>query len=53
MDLGRQIINFIRLCFLDNTDEVGRIGHVSVMQIKGQPFKMRIVIQVIDPVGVE
>ena len=32
MALRSQVIYFVRLNFLDDTDDIGRIGQVSVMQ---------------------
>ena len=48
-----QIINFIRLNFLNNADQVGRISKIAIMQFKMYVFFMRILVQMIDPVCIE
>ena len=53
MALGGEIVDFRRLRFLDQPDEVGGIGHVAVVQKKFDAFDMRVLIQVVDALGVE
>ncbi len=42
--LRRQIIDFIRLRFLNQPDQIGRVGKVAVMQEKSRTFRMRVFI---------
>ena len=42
--LRRQIIDFIRLRFLNQPDQIGRVGEVAVMQEKSCAFRMRVFI---------
>jgi hypothetical protein len=51
--LGRKVIDFGRLGFLHQPDQVGRVGHVAVMQQERHIAGMRILVQMIDARGVE
>jgi hypothetical protein len=51
--LSGKIVDFGRLHFLDNADEIGRIGHVAVVQEKPHAGAVRVLVQMIDPRGVE
>ena len=53
MALGAEIINLVRLCFLDQANEAGRIGKVAVMQEEPHVLLMPITVEVIDPAGIE
>ena len=53
MALRGQVVDLIRLHFLDHVDEAGRIRHVTVVQHQASPFLVRVFIQVIDAVGVQ
>ena len=49
----REVINFVWLNLLDNSDQIGRVGQVAVMQFEFGIINMRVLIQVINPVGVK
>ena len=49
----RQIVDFIRLHQLDDADEIGGIGQIAVVQDEVAVIDVRILIEVIDAVGVE
>jgi len=34
MGLGREIVNLVRLRFLHDADDIGRVGHIAVMQVE-------------------
>jgi hypothetical protein len=50
---GGEVIYLVGLHFLDDTDQVGRIGKVSIMQHKMAIGRMRIFIKMIDPLGIK
>ena len=50
---GCQIVYFVGLCFLNNTGQIHRIGHVAVMKNQIAIVHMWILIKMIDTVGVE
>jgi hypothetical protein len=51
--LRREIVDLVRLRFLHNADDVSRVGHIAVMQLKGHPLLVRIMHQVVDALGIE
>jgi len=51
--LGRQVVDLIRLHFLDDSDQVGGIRQVAVVQDEVAVGNIRALIKMIDPVGVE
>src|SRR5262249_14340460 len=53
MGLGGEIVNFCRLGFLYDTDEVSGVGQVAVMHEKPRALLVRIDIEVIDSPGIE
>jgi hypothetical protein len=53
MALGCQVVDLIRLDLLENTDQVGGIGQISIMKDKVSVVHMGVLIQVVDAVGVE
>jgi hypothetical protein len=53
MGLGCQVVYFIRLNLLDDSDQVGGIGQIAVMHDEPAVRLMGILIQVIYTVGVE
>ena len=52
MRLSTQIIDLIGLNFLQDAGQVGRIGQVAVMQSETGVLYVRILIDVIDPLGI-
>ena len=53
MALGTEVVNLIRLHLLDDADQVGAVGEVAVMEHQARITFMRILVEVIDPTGVE
>lgn len=53
MALRRQVVYFIRLNFLGDTYQIGGIGHITLVQLQAYFGLVRILIQVIDPVGIK
>src|SRR3546814_4557140 len=53
MALGGQIVDLGRLDLLDQPDDVGRVGHVAVMQEELHARLMRILVQVVDAARVD
>ena len=53
MALRTEIVDFIGLYFLHNVQKAAGIGQVSVMQDESPVLEMRILIDMVDPVGVE
>jgi hypothetical protein len=51
--LSGEIVDFRRLHFLDDANEIGRIRHVTVVQEKPDAGTVRILVQMIDARGVE
>ena len=45
--LRREIVDFVWLRFLHDADNVGRIGQVAIMQIKGNSRLVRIAINAV------
>jgi hypothetical protein len=50
---GRQIVDFVGLDFLDQPYEVGTIGHIAIMQNEITVFDMGILVQMVNPIGIE
>ena len=53
MRLRRQIVDLVRLRFLHDADDVGRVSYVAVVQMEKNAFLMRIMDEVIDAGGIE
>ena len=53
MRLRRKIVDLIRLRFLHNADDVGRVGHIAVMQMEGNTLFVRIMDQVVEALGIK
>ena len=53
MALRTKIINFIRLYFGNNAGQVTAVGQVAVMQHKMTMIAMRILIEMIYPLGIQ
>ena len=51
--LGGQVVDFVRLHLLDDTDQAGGIGQIPMMQNELAIRFMGILIQVVNPVGIE
>ena len=53
MRLRREIVDLVRLGFLHDADDVGRISHIAVVQMEGNTLLVRIMDEMIDALGVE
>ena len=51
--LRGEIVDFRRLRFLDEADQIGRVGHVAVVQEEFDVLDMRIDVEMIDALGIE
>ena len=50
---GRQVIDFIRLYFLDQAGEVGAVRHVPVVEAEPHIFFVRVLVKVVYPFRIE
>jgi len=48
-----QVVNLVGLHLLHDADQVGAIGQVAVVQSEALVVDMRVLVQVVDTVGVE
>jgi hypothetical protein len=53
MALGGKIVDFDRLDFLNQTDQVGGIAQVAVMQLEPHVVLVQVAVQMLDPSRVE
>ena len=53
MALSGEVIDFIRLYFLDDTDEVGGVGEVPVMHDETPVLHMRVFVKMIHALSIE
>ena len=53
MRLRAEVVDFVGLDLLDDPDQVGRVGQIAVVQNELAVVDMRILIQMVDAVGVE
>ena len=53
MGLCAEVIDFIWLRFLDDTGQVAAVAKVSVVQLEAYVIYMRVLVNVIYPLGVE
>jgi hypothetical protein len=51
--LGGEVIDLVRLHFLDDTDQVGGVRQVAVVQAQARVFFVRVLVEVLDAPGVE
>jgi len=51
--LCRQIVDFVRLHFLDNPDQAGGIREIAMMQGEIESLLMGVVIEMINSIGVD
>jgi hypothetical protein len=50
---GAEVVDFVRLGLLDDTDQVGGVGEVAVVQDEVLVFDVRVLVEVVDSVGIE
>ena len=53
MTLRRQVVDLIRLRLLHDADQIGGIGQVAVVQVQANATVMRILVEMIDAIGIE
>jgi len=53
MALGGEVVDLVRLGFLDDPDQVGRVRHVAVMQKQPRLGVVPVGVEVVDTLGVE
>ena len=53
MTLCTEVVDLIRLHLLDDPDQVGAVGEVAVMEHQARVTLVGILVEVIDPAGVE
>jgi hypothetical protein len=51
--LGDQVVDLILLHLLDDPDDVGAVGQIPVVQRQAGIALVRILVEVVDPRGVE
>ena len=52
-DLRREIVDLVRLGLLHDADDIGRVGHVAIVQMEAKSLLMRIMDEVVDAGGIE
>lgn len=50
---GRQVVDLVRLHLLDDADQVGGVGQVAVMEDQVAVLHVRVLIEMVDTVGIE
>ena len=53
MTLGCEIVDLVRLHLLDDPNDVGGVRQVPVVQVQADMLLVRILVQVVDTIGVE
>ncbi len=53
MTLSRQVVDLIRLGFLDDPDEIGAVGQIAVMHEEVDVFLMWIFVEMIHSRSIE
>ena len=51
--LRAEVVDLVRLEFVDQFDQIDRVGQVAVVKEKLHAIDVRILVQVIDAIGVE
>ena len=51
--LGCEVIDFVRLHLLHDPNQVGGIRQVAIVQMHPHAFLMGVLVEVVDPVGIE
>src|SRR5262245_23522403 len=52
-DWRREIEDLVWLRFLHDTDNIGRVGYITIMQLEGNALLVRVVDEMVDALGVE
>ena len=53
MTLGAEVINLIRLHLLDDPNQIGAVCEVAVVKHQARSIFVRVLIEMIDPAGIE
>lgn len=53
MALCAEVINFIRLCFLHDANEVAGVAQIAIVQLEVGVVYVRVLVDVVDTLGVE
>ena len=53
MTLGRQVVDLVRLHVLDHPNDAARVGHVAVVQNEAAIGFVRVLVEMVDAIGVE
>ena len=53
MALCRQVVNLVGFNLFDNANQVGRVRHVTVVQVHLDALLVRVLVQVIDAIGIK
>ena len=53
MALRGKVVDLVGLHFLHDPDQVGAVGQVAVMQVETLVIDVRILVDILDPTGVE
>jgi len=53
MALSAKVVNFIRLCLLDDAHQIARVAQITIVQLKSRIFNMRILKDLVDALGVK
>ena len=53
MGLRAEVVDLVRLHLAEDAGEVGAVGQVAVVQAEARVLDVRILVDVIDPLGVE
>jgi hypothetical protein len=51
--LRREIVDLVRLRLLHDADDVGRVGHVPIVQMERNTLLVRIVNEMVEALGIE
>ena len=51
--LRRQVVNLVRLHLLDDADQIGGVGQIAVVQDEVAVLHVRVLVEMVDAVGVE
>src|SRR5262249_50715971 len=51
--LRSEVVDLVGLCLLDDADEARRIGHIAVVQDEVARLVVRILVEVVDAIGIE
>ncbi len=50
---GGEVVDLVRLHLLNDADQVGRVGHVAVVEPQPYPGRMRVLVEMVDAIRIE